>query len=431
MKTLFKTTVLNTTITTGLSVGVASAIALVAPAAIAQSYSIPISNGSFAVTNTGSGNQFTTPTITFLSPAGTLTGLTASPQVHFQPGVTLTDQPTAIGVYLEQVQGAVNLNDGRSGTFVGGVAGLETEATISGATANWQPVANGYFQNATVPLNSTVNFNIRNGYLTFPTTNLSAFPATNINIPITGGTFTLNAPAGAAPETLTLTGLVTPLGTANLTIANPIVVNPRNFYPLTLVAAEDNILLGGVANGTAALGNGETAYLNNATFLFNGTAQVTTGGTYTLPRVFTDAKVVTGQLGQGVISVPVTALQAPIPTPPVGRPEPVPPTGSEAGGSGIPGTGTTPTAPAIAGTTLPTRTEVLERSAPETTDPLSTRPTTTITESAIATDFSLAQNVSLKTEPTSFLPPRPTPLAIEEEDSSPLSQSRIHPALRN
>ncbi len=412
-----------------LSLGTVSAIAL-APAAIAQ-YSIPVTNGSFAITNTGNGNQFTTPTITLLSPAGTLTGIAASPQVHFQPGITLTDQPTAIGIYLEQVNGAVSLNDGRSGTFAGGVAGLETDAVMSGATTNWQPVANGYFQNATVPLNSTVSFNIKNGYLTFPTANLSAYPATNVNIPISGGTFEITALPNAAPETITLTGLVTPLGTANLTIANPILVNPRNYYPITLIPAEENVLLGGVATGAAALGNGETANFNNATFLFTGTAQVSTGVTYTLPRIYPDTKVVTGQLGQGVISIPRTALQTP-PTAPVGRPEPtVPPLESGGGSVNLPGgvTQPTPSGP-IAGRPQP--------AAVVTLNP----PTDAVTEAArialvadnsgnppASPEFSLARNVTLGMAPTNFLPGRSQPLAIAEEDGSPLRESRVHPGL--
>lgn len=409
-----------------------SAVALVSVPTNAQSYSIPLSNGSFAVTNTGAGNQYVGP-ITFLSPAGSVNITGASPTILFQPNVPVTTN-TPLGLVLQQVNGSVGLNDGRTATFTGGIAGLETEATITGA-ATWTPSQAGYFAEATVPVNSTVNFAVRNGYLTFAEAALSAYPVPQFEIPVTGGNFVINAPAGAGPETMTISGLLTPVGTANLTISTPIVVNPNNWYPLTLLNVAPPgvpVLVGGIANGTVALNDGRQATLNNASFLLRGIARVTTGSEYTLPEVFTDAKVITGQLNaDGVINVPATAVGIPQPPvqPPVVRPEPVVP-GAPQGGQGGQG------GPGAQGVPAP----VLEVPSPVSDRPLPGKPTTLPSEVAglastdlvAGVELSFAETVSVGGEAEAFAylnRPEPDANNLTEEEGSPLTTSRIHGGL--
>ena len=119
--------------------GAICAIVCSALPAQAQFVSIPVTNGSFALTRGAAGNQYTGP-ITLLSPAGTI-AITNAAQPIYQNALTITTN-TPVGVYLNGVSGSATLNDGRTATLNGnGSAKLETSATVTGA-ANYRSFIN-------------------------------------------------------------------------------------------------------------------------------------------------------------------------------------------------------------------------------------------------------------------------------------------------
>ncbi len=292
--------------------GVISTIVSLAWPAQGQFVSIPVTNGSFALTGGAAGNQYSGP-ITLLSPAGTI-NVTNAAQPIYQSVLTITTN-TPVGVYLSNVSGSANLNDGRSATLNGnGAAKLETLATVTGAA--------NYIATARIPVGATVSFTVVSGSFDIPQAALSAYPTPQVVIPITGGSFSINAPAGAGFETLTINSLLTPLGTANVTLTYPLLVNPGNTpFPYTISGTATQVQIGGLVNGTISLSDGRTANVNDRIVVWQGTAQVTTAApnnVYQFPAVLPVPITLTGTVTSGSISVPASDVVTP--TPPVVTP---------------------------------------------------------------------------------------------------------------
>lgn len=366
--------------------GVISAVVCSVPAQ-AQFVSIPVTNGSFTLSRGAAGNQYSGP-ITLLSPVGTI-AITSANQPIYQAGFTITTN-TPIGVYLNGVSGSANLNDGRTATLNGtGAAKLEALATVTGAA--------NYIAGSAIPVGLTVSFNVVSGSFDIPQAALSAYPTPQFVIPITGGSFSINAPAGAGFETLTINSILTPLGTANLTLTYPLLTNPGSTFPF-LIGGTTPVQIGGLANGSVALNDGRTVTVNNRIVVWQGSAQVTTAAPdnfYQLPAVYTTPRNLTGTLTSGSISIPESS-------------------------------GTTPTAPIV------TPPEIV-------TPPSNTIPSPPITPPAIVPPpqpvFQFAQNTftNLNTNDlTKWERQREliAPEDIPESEQSALKHSRIHPALQ-
>jgi hypothetical protein len=181
------------------STGIAGTVMVFALPLRAQFVSIPVTNGSFALTRgVGFDNQYAAP-LTLLSPAGTI-NITGIPnQPAYQGGVVITTD-TPIGVYINGISGSASLTDGRTATFnQTAAAKLETLATVTGT-----PSYDANFGLVPIPVGATVSYTVKSGSLDIPEAALSAYPTSQITIPITGGSFTVQAPVGAAPETFTL-----------------------------------------------------------------------------------------------------------------------------------------------------------------------------------------------------------------------------------
>lgn len=293
--------------------GVISAVVGVLPAQ-AQFVSIPVTNGSFALTGAAAGNQYSGP-ITLLSPAGTI-NVTAANQPIYQGAFTITTN-TPIGIYLNGLSGSANLNDGRTATLNGnGAAKLETLATVAGAA--------NYIAGSALPLGATVSVNVVSGSFDIPQAALSAYPTPQVVIPITGGSFSINAPTGAGVETLTLNSVLTPLGTANLTLTYPLLTDPGSTFPYVINVAARPVQIGGLVNGSIALNDGRAATANNRIVVWQGTAQVTTAApnnNYQFPAVYGVPITLTGTVTSGSISLPEADVISPatpiVPPPPI------------------------------------------------------------------------------------------------------------------
>lgn len=293
--------------------GVISAVVCSVPAQ-AQFVSIPVTNGSFTLSNGAAGNQYAGP-ITLLSPAGTI-AITNAAQPIYQGAFTITTN-TPIGVYLTGVSGSANLNDGRTATLnQNGAAKLETLATVTGAA--------NYIASSVIPVGATVLINVVSGSFDIPQAALSAYPNPQVVIPITGGSFSINAPAGAGVETMTINSVLTPLGTANLTLTYPLLVDPGNTaFPYTIQGSARPVQIGGLVNGSIALNDGRTANVNKRIVVWQGTAQVTTAAPnnfYQFPGVYPVPVALTGTVTSGSISIPASDVTAP--APPVVPPPP-------------------------------------------------------------------------------------------------------------
>lgn len=394
---------------------VAGAIALAACPAHAQFYSVPLSNGSFnLVPNaTGTANQISGP-INLLSPIGTIL-VTGNPSaLFFQPGITVTTE-TPLAVSMQGIVGSVNLADGRTANFgpIDSGVGVETLATVTGAPS-WLP-------NSVLPIGANVAFAVRNGYLSFPEANLSGYTTNQISIPVTNGTpFTVNVPVGAGPETLTIDGALSPIGTVNLAVSYPVLVNPTSTFWIPIGTTNTDIRLGGVVSGTYTLPDGRIATLNNLPFSVTATARVVTEGVgeYIQPDVYNVPITIQGTLTGGTISVPASAI-APLPQPPItnnpppitNNPPPItnnPPTGN----SGQP----TPETPSTVQS-----------------NPVGSRPVPVLeaNQNSAIVELSFTQGLDLGGEISEFVNERleVTTLEIPDVDRSSLEFSRIHPGV--
>lgn len=218
------------------------------------------------------------------------------------------------------MSGSANLNDGRTATLNGnGAAKLETLATVTGAA--------NYIASTLIPVGATVSFNVVSGSFDIPQAALSAYPTPQVVIPITGGSFSINAPAGAGFETLTINSVLTPLGTANLTLTYPLLTAPGSTFPYIIQGATQ-VQIGGLVNGSIALNDGRTANVNDRVVVWQGTAQVTTpapNNLYQFPAVYLVPITLTGSVTSGSISIPESDVISPAPPvvpPPVVLPPP-------------------------------------------------------------------------------------------------------------
>jgi hypothetical protein len=391
---------------------VAGAIALTALPATAQFFSVPVSNGNFSLVRNAAGtaNEFSGP-ITLLSPVGTITVTGNPPLFYYQPGI-LVNTDTPLAVSMEGLIGSVNLQDGRTANFgPNSGLGVETLATVTGIT-NWNPYS-------TLPTGANATFNIRNGYLSFPEANLSAYPTSQFLLPVTNGTpFSVTVPVGAGPETLTINGALTPLGTTNLTLTYPLLVNPTNSYLYYEIGTTNTpVRIGGIATGTVDLLDGRVATVNNVLVNLTATARVTSDtGTYIQPDVYTTPVTLEGTFTGGTISIPESAVVPPT-QPPSQSPQPTPTQPQIPIAPPISVIQTESPNPAIGGRPEPI---------------IATPPTSVPTFQLGSSNLELFSTLELGGEIGEFVLERqqvtPTP-DMPEVDRSSLEFSRIHPAV--
>lgn len=116
-----------------------TALTLATLPAQAQFVSIPVTNGTFAITKSAAGVRSYSVLPTFLSPAGTLTitGANANSAFYDSPTPVTTNTPAGFadtGGY----SGSATLTDGRTAAFTNAGAALRGTATITGAQASPQ-----------------------------------------------------------------------------------------------------------------------------------------------------------------------------------------------------------------------------------------------------------------------------------------------------
>ena len=315
-----------------VAIGAVSALTLATLPAQAQFVSIPVTNGNFAVTNTGAGSIYSTLP-TFLSPAGTIgISAAANPGVYmgFQSPTPITTN-TPAGAVLLGLDGTANLTDGRTATFTGGSAAVRGLATVTGA-ASVTTTYPGFFAGSSgyVPPGATVSFTVQSGAVTIPAASLSAYPTPQFTIPVTGGSFTVTDAPGTGHATVTANSILTPLGTANLVLTLPSFNNGANGagYPTPPLT----VTVGGMADGSVALNDGRTAIVSNQLVSLTANTQVASGfpagGEYWFNATMLQGPaVITGTITGGSISVPQSAVAfPPVPVqPPVVQPHVVQP----------------------------------------------------------------------------------------------------------
>lgn len=382
--------------------GVLGAVTVAGLPAQAQFVGIPVSNGSFALQGTAGGVVYSSP-MTLLSPVGTI-NITSVPLPIADSNPTITTN-TPIGTYFRDVSGTASLNDGRTANFPGGQGYLKLESLATASNGN-----STYLPNPGV----TVTFNVESGSLVIPQANVSAYPATipQVTIPISGGSFAINASTAAQIDTVTVTSVLTPLGTANLLLTFPDLSRTAEPDILLGVGAQ-NVVIHGVANGTVSLTNGNVATVDNRLVTLTGTAAVTAGtGFWYGEQLPTAASTVQVTITGGSISVPQSAVSVPgqptQPTQPI-QPTPVLPPTTEANPvvlSNSPITSTTVSRPVPSAAPLP----------------------------STSVSFAFAEEVNFVDQSDDLLrqlAPTSQPQELpEEEEISPLAISRIHSGLR-
>lgn len=401
----------------------AFAIAAIAafPAA-AQFVAIPISNGSFAVRGTGGGTEYVNPAapMTLLSPAGTL-NITSVPLPSAAVIPTSITTNTPVGVYFDNVGGSASLNDGRTGTFTTGYLKLQTLGTVSGAASSpMLPTDAGV----------VVNYAVQFGSLAVPQTSLSAYPAAAVSIPISSGAFTINVPTNGQAGTVTINSILTPQGTANLTLTLPdLGAAPKG--DLLLNGGGQPILMHAIANGSITLNNGTVTTINNGLVALTGTATLTNGpGFWYGEQIPETPATVQVTITGGSINVPQATAAAPNqptqppqlqPEQPIQSPPPIQPSQPIQS----PQLTQAPTSNSVVSTGVQSNVAVSEVA--------SSRPTPTVTVSSPAiVSFAFASNVSLVDQSDDLLrqlAPASQPQNISEAEGSPLDISRIHPGL--
>ncbi|MBF2027241.1 MAG: hypothetical protein IGS48_10800 [Oscillatoriales cyanobacterium C42_A2020_001] len=385
----------------------AIAASLSALPAHAQYLAIPVSNGSFALSGNGGGTEYSAP-LTLLSPAGTI-NLTNYPLPGAAISPTITTN-TPIGLYFSNVSGSATLTDGRSATFPAGEGYLKLEslATATGApSSDYLPTAAGV----------TVSFSVQAGSLVVPSSTVSAYPTPQFSIPITGGSLSINAGSAAQPDTVTIASVLTPLGTANLTLTFPDITQ-TNSSDAFVTSTGQAWLIHGVANGSVALSDGSVATVSDRIVTLTATGRLTQGASIwygeeipSLPTIF-EASITSGSLSVPASAVALPTASTPPVQPPLAGEPPTPPI--------------TPPSPPTA-VIRPEPVLVNTQPQPQTT-PISLTPTPTQPELQLG----FATSVNLGGEPNEFTTTRSEPVVaveISEVDRSSLESSRIHPAV--
>lgn len=382
----------------------------------AQIVSIPVTNGNFALTRQANGTYIYKTLPTFLTPAGTISitnGL--ANQVGFQSLTPITTD-TPAGAFLPDLSGTVSLTDGRTGTFTGDgfatVRGLATATVAStGAPTTYTPTTDPTAYNRNFERDTTVTFTVQSGAMHVPAASLSAYPAPQFNLPVSGGSFTIQDAVGTGHATMTIDALLTPLGTTTLTLTLPALT--RRDLGIRYLAQDLNrqVEINGLVSGAIALSDGRTATLTNRLVTLQGTVKRTSPDQNYVFHVAmrNQASTLAGQFTGGAISIPEADLVAPPPTPPQppiapGRPEPV--------------VRPEPNVPLVA--VAPTA--IAPSPAPAIRPP----------EPAVSLQF--AANVNLNREAAGLQEWFGTlnntrDRATEEEEASPLNVSRIHSSL--
>lgn len=395
-----------------LALGVFGIGALATLPAAAQFVSIPVSNGSFALSGTGTGTTYSSP-LTLLSPAGTI-NLTSYPLPSIGTA-TLVTTSTPIGTYFSNVSGSATLNDGRTATFSTGEGYLKLEslATVTGAESSI-PVP--------TDLGVTVTYSVQTGSLVIPGTTVSAYSTPQVSIPLSGGSFSINASTTAGADTVTVNSVLTPMGTANLTLTFPDLSLPGS-PDILLDGTSQSVLIHGIANGTVTLNDGQVATVSDRMVTLTGTATRGTGADFWYGEdVPATATTIQGTITGGSISVPQTAVN--LPTVPPVEPPVVPPVEPPVVPPTQPSTPTQPVQPT-------------QPQPPAATQPTPTQPTP-IADSAPKTtptfELGFAEGLNLGGEPAEFTKDvnlsgaRTQP--IPEVEISSLQISRIHPGLQ-
>ncbi len=422
-----------------VSLGAVGIAAIVSFPAAAQFIAIPISNGSFALRGTGGGTEYVNPAapMTLLSPAGTI-NITNVPLPSGAVAPTITTN-TPVGMYFDNVGGSTSLNDGRTANFTAGYLKLQALGTVAGAaSAPMLPTDPGV----------VVNYAVQFGSLAVPQTNFSPAPASAASIPISSGAFTINVPTNGQAGTVTINSILTPQGTANLTLTLPdLGTTPKG--DLLLNGGSQPILMHAIANGSITLNNGTVTPINNGLVSLTGTATLTNGtGFWYGEQIPETPATVQVTITGGSISVPPSAaVLPPQPPQPILPVEPIsPPPSLLPAQSGLPTQSTQVTQstqltqftslPPASTSNAPTSAGEVNtgvQSSSASPDAATSRPLPTVIlpPQTIAT-FAFANTVSV-TDQSHDLLLQLTPVSpsqtIDEAEGSPLDISRIHPGL--
>jgi len=287
----------------------AGAAVMQIPSAEAQTVAVPVTGGGFTVvTNTTEGltsNYTTLPT--FVTPVGTI-AVTSAGLPNWQ-GLTINSTDTAIGVNINDINGNVSLNDGRNAPLANDSAFLQALARVT----SFNPSSSGINPETTLSFNppSTEGFNEQGDY-----TIVANFQSGSVNVPqsafsplpsppfitITDGTFTLNIPANqAAFPVITTSSLVTPLGTANLTLTFPASVPAEGVF----FGSENSADISVVVNGSVVLSDGRIANFKDRLVTFQSSAQVTVpnNGFYSVADVPSGDVTVVGDFSNFKLSI--------------------------------------------------------------------------------------------------------------------------------
>ncbi|MDX2242456.1 MAG: hypothetical protein NW224_17355 [Leptolyngbyaceae cyanobacterium bins.302] len=312
-----------------MSASAIGAFTLATLPAQAQYVSIPVSNGSFTIIGNAANQAVYSGPITLLSPIGTLNITSAALPWY---GFTFAPNPTPI--YIPTLAGTASLNDGRSASFTNAVGRFEGTWTLGGSGGASHPLAGfGLNQYGFTASTRVDTFQIFSGTVDIPQANVTGYSTPQFNIPISGGSFVINDAVGTSHANLTINAVLTPIGTANLTITAPILTNLSGAPEANVLAASQAFQLSGVANGSVALNGGGSVTVSDRLVTLEATAALTGGNPggggnyYFNMRPPATATTITGTLTGGSISVPESAVTLPSPPvqpqPIVTRPEPV------------------------------------------------------------------------------------------------------------
>jgi hypothetical protein len=293
-----------------------------------------------------------------------------------------------------------------------------------------------------------VNYAVQFGSLAVPQTSLSAYPASAVSIPISSAAFTINVPTNGQAGTVTINSILTPQGTANLTLTLPdLGTAPKG--DLLLNGGGQPILMHAIANGSITLNTGTVTTINNGLVALTGTATLTNGtGFWYGEQIPETPATVQVTITGGSINVPQSAAalsaQPTQPTQPIPTAELIPPN------QPTQSTPTTQFTPPTQSTQLtqftqlpsastsnvpPSNLEVNPGVQPSsaTPDVATSRSTPTIIVSSPATvSLAFATTVSVVDQSHDLLlqlTPASQPQTIDEAEGSPLDISRIHPGL--
>jgi len=340
-----------------------TALVLSAPSAFAQFVGIPVT-GNFSLIGTERGNQYVGGKPTLLTPVGTINLTAADPNLVVVRGDVngLITTNTPASAALGGLTGTASLNDTRTVTFKEETAVVKGFASYRSSNPRKEALAarkfdglrvstpTDYFSPVYLEPGDSFNFTITAGALYVPAASFSNYQTPQVQIPVTGGKFTITDPVGVQPATITIHSLLTPLGTTNITLtrptlgtvlndgrdreeAGPFVIYAESEFarkPAEAPTKATIFNLGGIADGTIAFSDGRTATVSNQFVSFN--VQTSTSG-FPASRedwlyvfdgtVLSSPVTIQGAITSGIISVPESAVTLPSQPvlPPITQPE--------------------------------------------------------------------------------------------------------------